>query len=102
RPEHETPEIRRVDLAQTELELCASGATDLAWLEAPPEASIAAARQLLARLGAIDENGATPIGREMARIGVHPRQSRILVEAKKRGVLGSACAIAALLGERDV
>ena len=102
RAEHETPEIRRVDLAQTELELRAAGTTDLAWLEAPPEDSLAAATQLLQRLGAIDDAGATAIGREMARLGVHPRQARILVEAKKRGVAAAACTIAALLGERDI
>ena len=103
RPEHETPEIRRADLTQTVLELRASGAGDVAWFEAPPETSIAAATQLLSQLGAIDATGApTEIGRDMARVAVHPRQARILVEAKRRGVLVDACVVAALLAERDI
>lgn len=102
RPEHDAPEIRRIDLTQTLLELRVAGAGDLVWFEAPPEASIAAAVELLARLGAIHDGAPTAIGREMARVAVHPRQARLLVEARKRGVLADACTVAALLGERDI
>ncbi len=103
RPEHETPEIRRADLTQTMLELRASGAGDVVWFEAPPESSLIAATQLLTQLGALEASGEpTAIGREMARVAVHPRQARILVEAKRRGVLVDACVVAALLAERDI
>ncbi|HYX92226.1 MAG TPA: helicase-related protein, partial [Myxococcaceae bacterium] len=56
RPEHETPEIRRLDLAETVLALRASGVDDLErfpFFEPPPVAALAAADQLLERLGAL-------------------------------------------------
>lgn len=106
RPEHETPEIARLDLAETVLELRASGVTDLAafeWFEAPPHASIAAAEALLVRLGALDASGGvTALGRRMLRFPVHPRQARMIVEAERRGVAHDGCVLAALLGEREI
>jgi len=106
RPEHDAPEILRVDLAETLLELSASGVTsfaDLPFLDPPPQASVAAAEDLLVRLGAIDEQRrVTPVGRRMLRFPAHPRQARIIVEAEARGIAEEGCAIAALLGERDV
>ncbi|MDP9037634.1 MAG: DEAD/DEAH box helicase, partial [Myxococcota bacterium] len=81
RPPHDTPEILRVDLAQTQLDLAALGVRDLAWLEAPPEEHLRAATDLLASLGAIDAKGApTPTGRAMLRFSVHPRIARVVVE----------------------
>ena len=106
RPEHEAPEVARADLAETALELCAAGATDLkgfGWFETPPAAALAAAQGLLLRLGAIDGSGAlTPTGERVLRFPVHPRLGRMLVEAERRGVAADACALAALLGERDL
>lgn len=106
RPEHEAPEIARVDLAEIALELFAYGARDLAsfpWLDAPPAASLAAAEGLLLRLGAIDEQRrVTPTGRRMLRVPAHPRQARILVEAERRGIAADGCTIAALIGEREI
>ena len=52
------PEIQRVDLAETVLELCASnalGTNELEFLDPPPSASVTAAEDLLRKLGAIDE-----------------------------------------------
>jgi ATP-dependent helicase HrpB len=60
RPAHEVPEIARVDLAGPALQLLAWGETDLAafgWFEAPAAESLAAARRLLVRLGALEEGG---------------------------------------------
>ncbi len=106
RPAETAPEIERVDLSELCLSLSASGIPDpleLPWLDRPPEPALKAARTLLSRLGAVGEFGApTEIGEEMARFPVHPRQARLLVEAGRRGVYSPACAIAALLGERDV
>src|SRR4029079_7430670 len=74
RPEHDTPEILRVDLAQTLLELHASGARDLAWLDPPKPEGAAASEELLARLGAVDAGGeVTAIGRRMLSFPLHPR-----------------------------
>lgn len=103
RPEHDTPEIQRVDLAQTLLELHAAGAQDLAWLDPPKPDALAAAEGLLSRLGALDADGAlTDTGRRMLALPLHPRQARMLVEASRRGVASEGAVLAALVGERDV
>jgi ATP-dependent helicase HrpB len=106
RPEHEAPEVARVDLAEIALELFAYGERDLAsfgWLDAPPAASLAAAEALLLRLGAIDDQRrVTETGRRMLRVPAHPRQARIMVEAERRGIGADGCTIAALIGERDI
>ncbi|MGD0527409.1 MAG: ATP-dependent helicase HrpB [Polyangiaceae bacterium] len=103
RPEHEAPEIRRLDLAQTELELAALGAVDVPWLEPPPEPHVRAARELLGRLRAIDPaGGVTETGRAMLRFAVHPRVARVLVEGERRGVADDACVAAAILAEGDI
>jgi ATP-dependent helicase HrpB len=100
RPAHETPEIARADLAPVALLLDAMGVAgfdSLAWLDAPPAAAVEHATTLLAQLGA---SGA--LAREMARYPLHPRLSRLVVEARRRGVAEDGCTVAALLsaGER--
>jgi ATP-dependent helicase HrpB len=103
RPEHDAPEIRRLDLAQVVLDLAALGASDVPWLEPPPEAHAKAAEDLLRRLGAIDGARAiTDTGRAMLRFAVHPRAARVVVEGERRGVPGDACVAAAILGEGDL
>lgn len=103
RPEHEAPEIRRLDLAQTELDLAALGAVDVPWLEPPPEGHVRAARELLLRLRAIDAGGrVTETGRAMLRFAVHPRAARVVVEGERRGVADDACVAAAILAEGDI
>ena len=103
RPERDAPEIRRLDLTQTWLELRASDVGELAWLEAPPAPSVRAAEELLVRLGAFDDEGAvTELGRRMLRFALHPRQARLLVEAERRGVAKEGAILAALVGERDL
>lgn len=106
RPAYRTPEIVREDLAETVLSLLAAGVRDLVgfeWFEPPPTASLEAALTLLRLLGAIDPAGRlTEIGREMLRYPLHPRQARILVEARRRGVYSTACTVVALIGERDI
>jgi len=103
RLDHDTPEILRVDLSQTLLELAASGARDLAWLDPPTAEAVAAASELLGRLGATDAHGeVTEIGRRMLAFPLHPRQARLLVEAERRGVAEEGCILAALVGERDL
>ncbi len=104
RPEHDAPEIQRLDLAQTWLELAASTSVDAAvpWFEAPPEAHVRAAAELLERLGAIDARGVTETGRAMLRFAVHPRAARVVVEGERRGVAEDAAIAAAILAEGDV
>ncbi|MBL8605657.1 MAG: ATP-dependent helicase HrpB [Myxococcales bacterium] len=106
RPEHDAPEVRRLDLAETALELHAAGERDLSqfgWFEAPPAQSLDAAERLLAALGAITPEAAlTPLGRRLLRYPVHPRLARLLVEARDRHVAESGATLAALLSERDI
>ena len=106
RPDHDAPEIRRLDLAETVLSLAGLGIPDpaaLAWLEAPPTAALDAARALLRDLGAVDDAGVpTATGRTLLGWPVHPRLGTLLLEAAARGVFADACTVAALLGERDL
>ena len=103
---HGTPEILDADLAPLALELAAWGVADpaeLAWLDAPPAAAFAQARELLSELGALDGAGAvTAHGRRMAELPLHPRLAHMLLRARELGLGGVACDLAALLGERDV
>jgi ATP-dependent helicase HrpB len=103
-PERETPEIARVDLAGPALQLLAWGEPDLAafdWFEPPDPSALEAATLLLRQLGAIGDRGVTALGRTMARLPVHPRLARLLVEGHRHGHSREAALLAALLAERD-
>ena len=99
-------EILEADLAPLALELASWGArevNDLDWLDPPPAAVFASARDLLNRLGALDHEGRiTPQGREMARLGVHPRLAHMLLRSRTLGAPALAAELAALLSERDL
>ncbi len=104
RQEHTGPEIRRVDLAGAVLSLMALGETDVSrfpWLEPPPAATLGQALTLLRRLGAVEEQGVTDLGRMLTRLPVHPRLARLLVEGPRWGCADRAALAAALLAERD-
>lgn len=100
------PEIIEADLAPLALELAAWGAADpmeLQWLDPPPAAAYAQARQLLRQLGALQENGTiTQHGQKMAAIGTHPRLAHMILQAVPLKLGGLACELAALLNERDM
>lgn len=100
RPAHETPEVKRVDLAETVLMLGVSGITDLdtfPWFEPPGEAALQRARDLLRDLGAVDASGrVTEAGRQMAAFPLHPRYARMLIEAARLGVLEEAALVAGI------
>src|SRR5262249_51548205 len=104
RPEHLSPEVRRADLAELVLELRAAGHDPrrLPWLDAPLPAGLDAAEALLRRLGALDADGAaTALGRRCAAFPLHPRLSRMVLEAASRGAApGGAAAAAARGGPR--
>ena len=99
------PEISQADLAPLALELARWGTRDaaaLAWLTPPPAAHLAQARDLLRRLGALDENDAiTRHGTAMAALAMHPRLAHMVLRARAIGLAGMACDLAALLSERD-
>lgn len=97
-----TPEIHRVDLAATVLAVHAWGARNprtFGWFEAPPEAMIAAAEELLTLLGALAEGNLTEVGRRMLQLPVHPRIARLLLAAAGTGLQEEALSLAAVLSE---
>jgi ATP-dependent helicase HrpB len=100
------PEICSTDLSSLALELALWGennAAALSWLDTPPAAALAEARELLKRLGALDHNLLiTQIGRQMALLPVHPRLAHLIIGGNRRGFGGAACDMAALLTERDI
>jgi ATP-dependent helicase HrpB len=104
RPDQTDPEIRRVDLAGAVLHLLALGETDLfrfPWLEPPREATVAQALALLRRLGAVEGDTVTELGQTIARLPVHPRLGRMLIEGHRLGQTERVALAAALLAERD-
>jgi ATP-dependent helicase HrpB len=100
------PEILDADLTPLALELARWGAREarqLCWLDEPPPAMLASARDLLQRLGALDGAGSiTGHGRAMARLAVHPRLAHMLLRAQELESVPLAAQLAALLSERDL
>ncbi|MDB4916095.1 MAG: ATP-dependent helicase HrpB [Gemmatimonadetes bacterium] len=100
--EHARPEVLEADLSTLVLDLAAAGITDageLRWLDIPPASSMAHARELLVQLGALDADGRiTAHGREMSAFATHPRLAHMLLTARS----ATACAVAALVEERDI
>lgn len=95
----ETPEVRRVDLAETVLLLKAAGVGEVRkfrWLDAPAEGAVARAEQLLHDLGAVHADGTlTEEGRAMARLPLAPRFSRLMLAGVEQGCVAEAAFIAA-------
>jgi ATP-dependent helicase HrpB len=103
RPARSEPEIRRVDLAGAGLQLLAAGESveTFPWLDPPHEHVAQQALELLERLGAIAAGKLTELGRSLARLPVHPRLGRLLLEGSWLGEPRRAALAAALLSERD-
>ena len=103
---HRPPEILDSDLAPLALELAAGGVrepTDLRWIDPPPAASFAQARELLRELEAFDAHDTiTAHGRALVKLALHPRLAHMLLRAQTLGYAALACDLAALLAERDV
>ena len=125
RPERNTPEIQRSDLAEVVLLLHSLGikrAAEFDWLDQPDPQAVERAEKLLVTLGALAPanrgsgrtpieamaqlaeaaTDLTPIGRRMLRLPMHPRYSRMLVEAWQRGCVPAAALCAALVSGRDL
>jgi ATP-dependent helicase HrpB len=100
------PEILHADLAPLALELACWGSSDtasMAWLDPPPAAPLAQARDLLRELEAIDSAGrVTTHGRALEKLGMHPRLAHMLIKARDLGAPRLACDLAAILSERDI
>ena len=100
------PEIRSADLAGLLLDCAAWGVTDptsLAWLDAPPAASLASARSELTALGCLDASGQiTALGRRLRALPLPPRLASMVLRAADLGAADQAADIAALLVERGL
>ncbi|MFJ8161467.1 ATP-dependent RNA helicase [Streptomyces sp. NPDC096136] len=102
-PAFPSPEIRIADLAQFALQAACWGdpdASGLALLDPPPAGAMAAAREVLSAVGAVDAAGRpTARGLRLARLGLHPRLGRALLDGS--AVLGArrAAEVVALLSE---
>ncbi|MFF8828910.1 ATP-dependent RNA helicase [Streptomyces sp. NPDC015131] len=102
-PAFPAPEIRVADLAGFALRAAAWGdpkAAGLALLDAPPAGAMAAARSVLAAIGAVDAAGrVTARGGAMARLGLHPRLARALLDGAPLVGARRAAEVVALLSE---
>ncbi|MFI1756182.1 ATP-dependent helicase HrpB [Streptomyces sp. NPDC020571] len=84
-PRFPAPEIKVADLTAFALQAACWGdpdASGLALLDPPPGGAMAAARSVLEAVGAVDPAGrATDRGARLARLGLHPRLGRALLDA---------------------
>lgn len=105
-PEFAPPEIVVADLAPLILRLAKWGSNDpasLQWLDAPPEASVAAAQDTLLAMGALDEAGRiTPLGEVIAALPMAPDHAAAMVLAARAGCAADAARMILLLQERGL
>ncbi|MFJ8676663.1 ATP-dependent helicase HrpB [Streptomyces sp. NPDC093589] len=102
-PAFPDPEIKVADLTAFALQAACWGdprATGLALLDAPPAGALAAAREVLTAIGAVDADGrATARGVRMGRLGLHPRLARALLDGARQVGVRRAAEVVALLSE---
>ncbi|MFD7941346.1 ATP-dependent RNA helicase [Streptomyces sp. NPDC059755] len=102
-PSFPAPEIKVADLTAFALQAACWGdpdASGLALLDPPPGGAMAAARSLLTAIGAVDSAGrATERGLRLARLGLHPRLGRALLDGAASVGVERAAEVVALLSE---
>ena len=103
---HSIAEILHSDLSTLVLELSNWGvlqADELQWLDTPPGSATEQAKTLLQQLSALDEKGnISQHGRDMLRLGTHPRLAHMMLKAVKLDQPYLACLIASILTEKDL
>ena len=106
RPRFTDPEILRSSLAGVILRMKSlhlGTIESFAFIEPPQGRAIADGYQLLAELGAVDDdNELTPVGHSLARLPLDPRVGRMILEAKDRQALDEVLVIASALSVQDV
>jgi ATP-dependent helicase HrpA len=106
RPRFTDPEILRSSLAGVILRMKSlhlGVVEDFPFIEAPSKRAITDGYQLLAELGAVDDdNELTPIGKELARLPLDPRVGRMILEARGREALDEVLVIASVMSVQDV
>ncbi len=101
-PRYPEPEIRTADLTRLALDLACWGTPDggaLDWWDPPPPGPLAAGRNVLQVLGALDGDRVTDRGRRMARLGLHPRLARALLDGAAAIGPRAAAEVVALLDD---
>ncbi|MET8182694.1 ATP-dependent helicase C-terminal domain-containing protein [Streptomyces sp. NPDC005336] len=102
-PRFPSPEIAGADLTAFALQAACWGdpdASGLALLDPPPAGAMTAARETLTAIGAVDPTGrATERGTRMARLGLHPRLARALLDGAQAVGARRAAEVVALLSE---
>ncbi|MCT9142010.1 ATP-dependent helicase HrpB [Streptomyces violarus] len=102
-PRFPSPEIKVADLTAFALQVACWGdpdASGLALLDAPPSGGMAAARDVLGAVGAVDSVGrATERGVALSRLGLHPRLGRALLDSVPFVGVDRASEVVALLSE---
>ena len=104
-PAHQTPEIAAADLTGAALVLAcwgAPGGRGLALPDAPPQAAMDEAVEVLRELGAVTPDGhATGLGKILARVPTDPRLARALLDgAATVGHRSAAEAVALVSGDQ--
>ncbi len=106
RPRFTDPEILRSSLAGVILRMKSlhlGVVEDFPFIEAPSRRAITDGYQLLAELGAVDDdNELTPMGQELARLPLDPRVGRMILEARHRNALDEVLVIASAMSVQDV
>ena len=106
RPRFTDPEILRSSLASVILRMKSlhlGTIESFAFIEPPQGRAIADGYQLLAELGAVnDDNELTPVGWTLAKLPLDPRVGRMILEAKDRQALDEVLVIASALSVQDV
>ena len=95
------PEIRRVGLGATVLQLKALGVGDVVgfdFLDPPPRGALLRAVELLLALGALrsSDGALTPLGAAMARLPVEPAHGRVLLAGLATGCAPDTTAVVAM------
>ncbi|MET9495326.1 ATP-dependent helicase HrpB [Streptomyces sp. NPDC006552] len=103
-PRFPAPEIKVADLTAFALQAACWGdprAAGLALLDPPPGGAMAAAREVLTAVGAVEPGSgrATERGARLARLGLHPRLGRALLDAAPAVGARRAAEAVALLSE---
>ena len=105
-PAYDPPEISTADLAPLVLKLARWGTQDpaaLNWLDIPPAASLAAARDMLAKLGALDADGRiTAFGEKVASLPMDPVSAAAILYGAQHGQALAAARLVALTQERGL
>jgi ATP-dependent helicase HrpB len=105
-PAFADPEILDADLSSLALDLARWGArtpSDLAFLDPPPATAFAEARSLLAKLGALSDDGVlTGHGVQLSEFPLQPRLAHMVIRAAETSQAERAARIAALVTERGL